>query len=109
MERKNIQQTEEKSTGTLAGTGHTEGRMAGLRRGRQKVVRGGPDTSAGAAHRQYGKGQVSQVLRSLAHLADVLTPSSRQEQVSPSTVVRNLVSEGLCPATRYSVDGASRE
>ena len=83
--------------------------MAGLRRGKQKEVRGGPDTSSGAAQRWYKKGQVSQVFRSMAHLADVPTPSSRQEQVSPSTAVRNLVSEGLCPATRCSVDGASRE
>ena len=81
--------------------------MAGLRRGKQKVVRGGPDTSAVVAQRWYKKGQVSQVFRSMAHLADVLTPSSRQEQVSPGTVVRNLVSEGLCPATRCSVDGTA--
>ena len=84
--------------------------MAGLRGGKQKVIRGGPDTSAGVAPRRDEKGQVSQVFRSMAHLADVvLTPSSRQEQVSPSTEVRNLVSEGLCPATRCSVDGAGLE
>ena len=89
---------------------HRGASMAGLRGGKQKVIRGGPDTSAGVAPRRDEKGQVSQVFRSMAHLADVvLTPSSRQEQVSPSTVVRNLVSEGLCPATRCSVDGAGLE
>lgn len=51
--------------------------MAGLRVGKQKVIRGGPDTSAGVAHRRDEKGQV---FRSMAHLADVvLTPTSRQE------------------------------
>ena len=55
--------------------------MAGLRGGKQKVIRGGPDTSAGVAPRRDEKGQVSQVFRSMAHLADVvLTPSSRRSK-----------------------------
>ena len=53
--------------------------MAGRRRGREKVVGGGPDARAGEPGRRDEKGQVSRVFIRMAGLAGVvLTPSSRQ-------------------------------
>lgn len=53
--------------------------MAGLRRGKEKVVGGGPDARAGEPGRRDEKGQVSQVFTRMAGLAGVvLTLSSRQ-------------------------------
>lgn len=71
--------------------------MAGLRRGKEKVVGGGPDARAGEPGRRDEKGQVSQVFTRMAGLAGVvLTLAAGRGQVSPGMVVRNLVSQGPC-------------